>query len=167
MRIKRLLELIRSYSFNFYYMKGKDMILSVFLSGQKDDYSSPNEILPISFDMYQVLEDTFYLEKFYTDKYLIQMHSQAKSSGIKLPEVHGVKMNLVPNQRPKKQHTLPKQGSLERLHIGQGRMGSKRKRPDPINLAINQPPDLSQEIPGRTKIETRKTVGIPQIQHIL
>ena len=32
MRIKRLLELISSYSFNLYYMKGKDMILSDFLS---------------------------------------------------------------------------------------------------------------------------------------
>ena len=31
-RIKRLLELIRSYSFNLYYMKGKDMILNDFLS---------------------------------------------------------------------------------------------------------------------------------------
>ena len=31
-RIKRLLELIRLYSFNRYYIKGKDMILSVFLS---------------------------------------------------------------------------------------------------------------------------------------
>ena len=31
-RIKRLLELISSYSFNSYYMKGKDMILSDFLS---------------------------------------------------------------------------------------------------------------------------------------
>ena len=31
-RIKRLLELISSYSFNMYYMKGKDMILSGFLS---------------------------------------------------------------------------------------------------------------------------------------
>ena len=30
-RIKRLLELISSYSFNLYYMKGKDMILSDFL----------------------------------------------------------------------------------------------------------------------------------------
>ena len=29
-RIKRLLELISSYSFNLYYMKGKDMILSYF-----------------------------------------------------------------------------------------------------------------------------------------
>ena len=31
-RIKRLLELISSYSFNLYYMKGRDMILSDFLS---------------------------------------------------------------------------------------------------------------------------------------
>ena len=31
-RIKRLLELISSYSFNLYYMKGKDVILSDFLS---------------------------------------------------------------------------------------------------------------------------------------
>ena len=31
-RIKCLLELISSYSFNFYYMKGKDMVLSDFLS---------------------------------------------------------------------------------------------------------------------------------------
>ena len=30
-RIKRMLELISSYSFNLYYMKGKDMILSDFL----------------------------------------------------------------------------------------------------------------------------------------
>ena len=31
-RIKRILELIRSYSFNVFYMKGKDIILSDFLS---------------------------------------------------------------------------------------------------------------------------------------
>ena len=62
--------------------------------------------------------------------------------------------------RPEKQHTFPKQGNLERLQIGQGRAGSKRKKPDPINQAINQPSNLSQEIPGRTKIETRKTNSV-------
>ena len=36
--------------------------------------------------------------------------------------------------------------------MGQGRAGSKRKKPDPINQAINQPSDVTQEIPGRTKI---------------
>ena len=34
-RIKRLLEILSSCSFNLYYIKGKDMILSDFLSRQK------------------------------------------------------------------------------------------------------------------------------------
>ena len=34
-RIKRLLEVLSSYSFNLYYIKGKDMVLSDFLSGQR------------------------------------------------------------------------------------------------------------------------------------
>ena len=68
-----------------------------------------------------------------------------------------MRKNLNPNLRPEKQHISPKQGSLERQCVGQGRARSKRKRPNPINHAINQPSNLSQEIPGRTKIETRKT----------
>ena len=44
--------------------------------------------------------------------------------------------------------------------MGQGREGSKRRKPDPINQAINQPSDVSQEIPGRTKIVTGKTNSI-------
>ena len=109
-RIKRLLELISSYSFNLYYMKGKDMILSDFLSRQNNDNSNPNEIIPISFDMYKILENNlnnFDKSNFGNDKYLIQMHSQAKTSGIKLLEVHGVGKSLDPNLRPEKQHTFP------------------------------------------------------------
>ena len=45
--IKRLLELLNSYSFNLYFIKGKDMILSDFLSRQSHDDSSPHEIIPI------------------------------------------------------------------------------------------------------------------------
>ena len=108
--------------------------------------------------MYQILENN--LENFCNDKYLIQVQSQAKSSGIKLLEVHGVGKHLDPNLRPEKQHTFPKQGNLVRLQIGQGRARSKRKKPDPINQAINQPSNLSQEIPGRTKAETRKTNSV-------
>ena len=39
-RIKKLLELISSYSFHLYYMQGKDMILSDFLSRQMHDTSN-------------------------------------------------------------------------------------------------------------------------------
>ena len=63
--------------------------------------------------MYQILENS--LENFCDDKYLIETCSQAKSSGIKLLEVHGVEKSLNPNLRPEKQHTFPQQGNLERL----------------------------------------------------
>ena len=93
-------------------------------------------------------------------KYLVQMHSQAKTSGTKLPEVHGVEKSLNPNLRPEKQHAITKQGKSERLQMGQGRAGSKRRKPEPIKQAINQPSEVSQEIPGRTKIVTGKTNSI-------
>ena len=54
-RIKRLLELIISCLFNLYYIKGKDMILSNFLSRQKHDDSNPHEIMSSSFNMYDIL----------------------------------------------------------------------------------------------------------------
>ena len=45
-RIKRLLEVLSSYSFNLYYIKGKDMILSDYLLRQNVDDSNPHEIIP-------------------------------------------------------------------------------------------------------------------------
>ena len=83
-RIKRLLELITSYLFNLYYMKGKDMVLSGFLLQQSNDDSNPNEIIPISFNTYKNLEDNrekFDKGNFNSEKYLIQTCSQAKMSG--------------------------------------------------------------------------------------
>ena len=133
-------------------MKQKDMILSDFLSWQKNNNSNLHKIIPISFNMCQILDNYYYNEK-----YLIQTRSQAKSSGIKFLDVHGVGKNLDPNLIPEKQHTIPKHGSKERPHAGQGTAGSKRKRPDPINQLINKASNLSQKIPGRTEIETRKT----------
>ena len=85
---------------------------------QNSDDSNPNKIIPISFDMYKILENNLNnFDKNYAlgkSKYLIQMHSQAKSSGTKLPEVHGVQKGLDTSLRPEKQHTIPKQGGLER-----------------------------------------------------
>ena len=68
-----------------------------------------------------------YNDNFSNEKYLIQMCSQAKTNGTKLPEVHAVQKGLDPNLKPEKQHTIPKQGKSESLQVGQGRAGSKRK----------------------------------------
>ena len=59
-RIKRLLELLSPYSFNLYYIKGKDMVLSDFLSRQKSDNSNPHELIPISFSLRDQVSDYFY-----------------------------------------------------------------------------------------------------------
>ena len=41
-------------------MKGKDMLLSDFLSRQKHDDSNPHEVIPISFNMYNTLYKNYY-----------------------------------------------------------------------------------------------------------
>ena len=69
-------------------MKGKDVILSDFLSQQNNDNSNPSEIIPISFNTYSILEDNRYIDtcKNNDEKYLIQTCSQAKTSSTKLPK---------------------------------------------------------------------------------
>ena len=78
----------------------------------------------------------------------------------KLPEVDGVEKSPNPNLRPENQHAITKQGKPERPWMGQGRAGSRRRKPDPISQTINQPSEVTQEIPGRTKIVTGKTNSI-------
>ena len=99
-RIKRLLEILSAYSFNLYYMKGKDMILNDFLSRQEIGKSDLHEIIPISFDMKAILNEKCYKMEEENSKYLVQMQSQAKERGIKVPEVHGSKKGIDPNLRP-------------------------------------------------------------------
>ena len=106
-RIKRQLELLSGYSFNLYYIKGKDVVLSDFLSRQKSDNSNPHEIIPISFSIRNVLHESYYrlgsLKNFIDskmDNFMVQTRSQAKSSSTKLLEVHRAKKVLVPCVKP-------------------------------------------------------------------
>ena len=71
-----------------------------------------------------------------------------------------------PNIKPEKQHANPIKVSIEKPHIGQGRAGLRRRR-SLINQTIISPLEVSQKLPGETKIETGKTNHeIPQIQCI-
>ena len=56
------------------------MILSDFLIWQNNNDSNPHEVIPISFNMYQILD-----ENFYDEKYRIQARSQNKSQWYKTP----------------------------------------------------------------------------------
>ena len=88
------------------------------------------------------------------EKFLIQMHSQAKTSGTKLLEVHRVRKELDPNLRPEKQHAMPKKGMTEKPCIGQGRAGLRRKHESDF---IYQPSDVTRRVSERSKIVTGKT----------
>ena len=119
-RIKRLLELLSSYSFNLCYIKGKDMVLSDFLSRQQVDDSDSHEIIPISFNMRGTLKQKYY--KVEGDKFLVKTRSQTKPSGIKLPAVHGTTKTLVPHEILERQPS-----GINRPRIAQGRVEIKRK----------------------------------------
>ena len=123
-RIKRLLELISLYSFNLYYMKGKDMILSDFLSRQMHNTSNLHEFTHISFNMYNALCETYYrIEP--ADKYLVQMQSQMRATGVNLLEVHGTRKTIAVNMPIEKQkpQIQEKQVNKNRPKLGRGRAG--------------------------------------------
>ena len=133
-RIKRQLEVLSYYSFHLYYIKGKDMILSDFLSRQEHDASNPYEIKPISFNMQSILQTRCYnLGKGNQGKYLVQRRVTSKSSSIKLPDVHGVGKGSDPNIQPEKQFLKPlvvkkvKEVSQTKPMLGQGRAGLRYK----------------------------------------
>ena len=142
-RIKRLLELLSPYSFNLYYIKGKDMVLSNFLSRQKMDDSNPHELIPISFMLRSQVDNHFYRidnknNQPKIDRYLVQTRSQIKSNGIKLSEIHGVNKSLDPHVQPGKQRPFPPlpiqtvdkelpTHPIPRPRIGQGRAILRRK----------------------------------------
>ena len=139
-RIKRLLELLSPYSFNLYYIKGKDMVLSDFLSRQQMDDSNLHELIPILFSFKSQVSDYFYhidneINLPRKDKYLVQTRSQVRSSGIRLLEIHGANKGLDPHVQPGKQKSFPIQTvdkgmpthPIPKPRIGQGRAGLGRK----------------------------------------
>ena len=75
-RIKRLLEVLNSYSFNLYYIKGKDMVLSDYLSRQMGDKSDWHPVIPISFNIRDVSLKP--CQDKTQDTFMVQSRSQAK-----------------------------------------------------------------------------------------
>ena len=105
------------------------MILSDLLSRQMHDDSNPHDIIPISFNMHNILPERYYNIGM-VDKYLVQTQSQTKSNRIILLALHGVKKILETNSLPEKQKTAPqvKRGSEIKPRIGQGRLGKNTNK---------------------------------------
>ena len=73
--------------------------------------------------MHKVLQEKYYN----VDSYLVQTRSQAKSSGIKLPEVHSMRKNLDPNIKPEKQHANSIKGSVVKMRHRSGKSWIKEE----------------------------------------
>ena len=164
-RIKRLIELLSPCSFNLYYIKGKDMVLSDLLSRQKAEDSNPHEIIPISFTLKSLSHKHFYwfnsttgVSETETNKYLIQTRCQAKSSGIKVLEIHGINKELNPHAKPERQKLLPSLPTCSTPPTNLAHPGNKGPSTQPIPK-----PGIGQGRAGlRKKIRTNQPIPLPK-----
>ena len=94
---------------------------------------------------------------------MVQTRSQIRSSGIRLPEIHGGNKGLDPHMQPGKQKSVPIQTinkgmpthPIPKPRIGQGRAGLRRKVKAPLPIASPHPlpaqpmtePDLRTVMP--------------------
>ena len=147
-RIKRLLEMLSAYSFNLFYMKGKAMTLSDFLSRQMTDSNNPHEIILISFGMKAILKDRYY-NIVNDSKYLIQTCSQAKVSEMKLPEDHSVDEGVNPNIKPERLVQKSQSPTIQwnEPRLEQGREGPIRE--------MSVPTQAQLQVQSREEIQTR------------
>ena len=101
-RIMRLLDTLSAYSFNLYYVKGRDMILSDYLSRHRQNDLDPSELIPISFcclKTYRSIID----DRVGEEIFCIKTRASAKASGETVGEVHGADKPLDPNYKPEHQ----------------------------------------------------------------
>ena len=127
-RIKRLLKILSSYSFNLYYIKGKDMVLSDFLYRQIGDDSDLHEIIPISFNIKEILKENYqYMVK---DTNMVQIRSQAKAQA-NAPAVQNTagqsvtqnaipKVDKIPIKTEKEKDSKPLQSTVVSQQLPQG-----------------------------------------------
>ena len=97
-RIMRLLDRLAAYSFNLYYVKGRDMIMADYLSHNQTKDSDASELIPISF-----CPLTSYYECLEENAYCIGTRASAKAAGEVAPKVHGADKPLDPNLKPEHQ----------------------------------------------------------------
>ena len=98
----RLLDRLSACSFNLYYVKGRDMILSDYLSRHKQKDLDPSELIPISFCCLKTYR-SFIADKIGKDIFCVKTRASAKASGETVGEVHGADKPLDSNYKPEHQ----------------------------------------------------------------
>ena len=99
-RITRLLEGLNQFTFHLYYVKGKDMILCDFLSRMAADDSDPMDLIPISFNVYELLQDHYSRIEAFN---VMTRKTRAQAGLAPPPSVHGAVKGVNPNLKPETQ----------------------------------------------------------------
>ena len=93
---------LSAYSFNLYYVKGRDMILSDYLSRHRQRDLDPSKLIPFSFCCLKVYR-SFIDDRKGEDIFCIKTRSSAKASDEQVGEVHRADKPLDPNYKPEHQ----------------------------------------------------------------
>ena len=112
-------------------MKGKDMILSNFLSRQRVDKGNPHEIIPISFDMKAILKERYH-NIGNESRYLVQTALR-----LKIVEVHSANKGINPDLKPERQ-ALKSQNSANKPRLEQGKESLRKEMRAPPTQAQAQ-----------------------------
>ena len=154
-RIMRLLDRLSAYSFNLYYVKGRDMILSDYLSRHRQKDLDPSELIPISFcclKTYRSIIDNRIGEEIFC----IKTRASAKASGETVGEVHGADKPLDPNYKPEHQ-------SKSKLPSVTGKLSPEKVIRKPISQTPSRhtPKRLATPKSVRIQSEVVSDVAIP------
>ena len=150
-RIMRLIDRLSAYSFNLYYVKGRDMILADYLSRHRNKDLDSSELIPISFCCMKVFRSLLETEHG-LEVYNISTRSSTKASGEIPPEVHGVDKPLDPNLKPEHQ-SKSKLPSI---------VGAKSPTKSP---AKTQTPTISEEPPEEIPMTSYETDPIQDLEN--
>ena len=151
-RIMRLLDRLSAYSFNLYYVKGRDMILSDYLSRHIQKDLDPSELISISFYCLKVYRS--FIDDRIGDIFCIKMRSSAKASGEQVGDVHGANEPLDPSYKPEHQ-------SKSKLPSVMGKSSPVKTPRKPILRTPARPTPKAQITPKSAAIQSETMDKMP------
>ena len=151
-RIMRLLDRLATYSFNLYYVKGRDMIMVDYLSHHQTKDSDTSELIPISF-----CPMTRYHRCLEENAYCIGTRASAKVAGEVAPKVRGADKPLDLNLKPEHQSRSTRATGTQNKtpqQSGPSKLPSQTVQPSPTSVSSvhhggARPKDSSTTLPPR------------------
>ena len=149
--IKCLLERLASYSFNLYYVKGKDMILADYLSRHRRRSDDPNDLIPISFRLTRPV----HIDPITPRCLPMMTRSSAKAIGSEPPPVHGAGKEIDPHKKPEHQNcsSRPPPGHPPRPSA----QSALSQLPIPVPRAHSRVQEVARKILDRSKLLPRRS----------